>query len=42
MWYRPKLINLSGTKEMKKGNYRNYNKYRYYIKEYKSKKKTKE
>jgi len=42
MWYRLELIDLSGTKEIKKGNYRNYRKYRYYIKEYKSKRKTKE
>jgi len=35
-------MDLSGTKEIKKGNCRNYSKYKYYIKEYRSKKKTKE
>jgi len=35
-------MDLSGTKEIKKENYKNYGKYRYYIKEYRSKKKTKE
>jgi len=34
-------MDLSGTKEVKKGNYRNCGKYKYYIKEYRSKKKTK-
>ena len=42
MWYRLKLIDLSGTKEIKKENYRNYKKYRHYIREYRSKKKIKE
>jgi len=36
------LIDLSGTKETKKGNYRKYGKYRYYVKECRSKKKTEE
>jgi len=35
-------MDLSGTKEVKKENYRKCGKYRYYIKEYRSKKKTKE
>jgi len=35
-------MDLSGIKEIKKRNYRNCGKYKYYIKEYKSKKKTKE
>jgi len=35
-------MDLSGTKEARKENYRKYGKYRYYIKEYKSKKKTEE
>jgi len=35
-------MDLSGTKEAKKGNCRNCGKYKHYIKEYKSKKKTKE
>jgi len=34
-------MDLSGTKEIKKGNYRNCEKYRYYIREYRSKKKIK-
>jgi len=34
-------MDLSGTKEIKKGNCRNYGKYRYYIRECRSKKKTK-
>jgi len=42
MWYRLELINLSGTKEIKKGNCRNYRKHKYYIRECRSKKKTKE
>jgi len=42
MWYGPELIDLSGTKEMKKGNCRNCRKNKYYIREYRSKKKTKE
>jgi len=35
-------MDLSGTKEAKKGNCRNCRKYRHYIREYKSKKKTEE
>jgi len=35
-------MDLSGTREAKKGNCRNYRKYRYYIKECRSKKKTEE
>jgi len=35
-------MDLSGTKEAKKGNCRKYRKYKYYIKKYRSKKKTKE
>ena len=35
-------MDLSGTKETKKGNYKKCRKYRYYIKEYRSKRKTKE
>jgi len=35
-------MDLSGIKEIKKGNCRNYGKYKYYIKEYRNKKKTKE
>jgi len=35
-------MDLSGTKEAKKGNYRKCGKYRYYIKECRSKKKTEE
>jgi len=35
-------MDLSGTKEAKKGNCRKCKKYRYYVKEYRSKKKTKE
>jgi len=35
-------MDLSGTKEVKKGNYKKYRKYRYYIRDYRSKKKTKE
>ena len=42
MWYRLELIDLSSTKEIKKRNYRNCGKYKYYIKECRSKKKTKE
>jgi len=41
MWYRLELIDLSSTKEIKKGNCRNCGKYKYYIREYKSKKKIK-
>jgi len=35
-------MDLSGTKEAKRGNCRKCGKYRYYVKEYRSKKKTKE
>jgi len=35
-------MDLSGTKEIRKGNYRNCRKYRYYIRECRSKRKTKE
>jgi len=35
-------MDLSGIKEAKKGNCRKYKKYRYYIREYRSKKKTEE
>jgi len=42
MWYRLELIDLSGTKEIKKGNYRNCGKYKHYIRECRSKKKIEE
>jgi len=35
-------MDLSGTKEAKKGSCKKYGKYRHYIKEYRGKKKTKE
>jgi len=35
-------MDLSGTKEAKRGNCRKYGKYKYYIKECRSKKKTEE
>jgi len=35
-------MDLSGTREIKKENYRNYGKYKYYTRECRSKKKTEE
>jgi len=35
-------MDLSGTKKAKKGNYRKCKKYRHYVREYRSKKKTEE